>query len=218
MPRRLNLPDSASIATPAEDGRMFAPSAARNAEAIAELVAAHAPETGRALELAAGTGEHAVVLAGRLPGLSWQPTDIDADRRHSIDAHAAQAGLANLQPAIELDATAPGWAATHGGQDLILLVNLLHLISETEARILIAEAAQALAPGGRLILYGPFLRDGETTSEGDAQFHAALTAQDSEIGYKDDWDVIEWIHQNFLDLVQVIEMPANNMGFVARKP
>jgi SAM-dependent methyltransferase len=218
MSRRLNLPDSASVATPSGDGRLFAPSAARNAEAIATLVATHAPETGRALELAAGTGEHAVVMAGQLPGISWQPTDIDPDRRRSIDAHAAIAQLPNLQPAISLDATSPGWGAAHAGQDLILLVNLLHLISEAEARTLIAEVAQALAPGGLFILYGPFLRDGEATSEGDATFHASLTTQDPEIGYKDDWDVIEWLHQNFLDLVQVVEMPANNLGIVARRP
>ncbi|WP_434481368.1 DUF938 domain-containing protein [Lutimaribacter degradans] len=214
----MTLPENASVATPSEDGRMFAPAAARNAEAIAELVAAHAPAQGRALELAAGTGEHAVTLARRLPGLAWQPTEIDADRRRSIDAHGKMAELPNLAPAIALDATAPGWGAQHAGHDLILLVNLLHLISEGEARTLIAEAAQALAPGGRFILYGPFLRDGETTSEGDARFHAALTSQDPEIGYKDDWDVIEWLHQNFLELVQVVEMPANNLGLVARRP
>ena len=218
MPRRLNLPDSASVATPADDGRMFAPSAARNADAIATLVATHAPDEGRALELASGTGEHAVTLAARLAHLHWQPTDIDPDRRRSIDAHAAHAGLKNLAPAIPLDATAPGWSASHGGQDLILLVNLLHLISEGEAKTLIAEAAQALAPGGNFILYGPFLRDGETTSDGDATFHAALQAQDPEIGYKDDWDVYDWLQANFLDLVQVVEMPANNLGIVARRP
>lgn len=217
MPKRLTLPDSASVATPGPDGRLFAPSAARNAQAIADLVAAHAPDMGRALELAAGTGEHAVTLARRLPGLDWQPTDIDAARRRSIDAHAALADLSNLRPAMPLDATAPGWGSAHQGQDLIVLVNLLHLISPPEAHTLIAEAATALAPGGRLVLYGPFLRDGETTSPGDAEFHASLTAQDPDIGYKDDWDVIDWIHGNFLDLAQVVEMPANNLAIVARK-
>lgn len=197
---------------------MYAPSAARNAEAIADLVAHHAPGTGRALEIASGTGEHAVYLARRLPGLVWQPSDIDADRRRSIDAHGAQAGLGNLRRAIALDATAPGWGAAQAGQDLIVLVNLLHLISTPEAQVLIAEAAQALAPGGVIVLYGPFLRDGETTSEGDAAFHASLSAQDPEIGYKDDWDVIDWLHGQFLELVQVIEMPGNNLAFVARRP
>ncbi|MEE4347361.1 MAG: DUF938 domain-containing protein [Paracoccaceae bacterium] len=218
MSRRLNLPDTASVAHPSDDGRMFAPSAARNAADISTLVADHAPASGRALEIASGTGEHAVTFAKAMPGLVWQPTDVDAARRSSVDAHAAVAGLDNLRPAIALDATAPGWGAAHAGQDLIVLVNLLHLISEAEARTLIAEVAQALAPGGVFVLYGPFLRDGETTSEGDRTFHASLRAQDPEIGYKDDWDVIEWIHANWLDLVQVVEMPANNMAFVARRP
>lgn len=218
MSRRLNLPDTASVAHPSDDGRMFAPSAARNAADIAALVAQHAPASGRALEIASGTGEHAVIFAGAMPGLDWQPTDIDPARRASVDAHAAMAGLANLRAAIPLDATASGWGAAHAGQDLIVLVNLLHLISEAEARTLIAEVAQALAPGGMFILYGPFLRDGETTSDGDRTFHASLRAQEPEIGYKDDWDVIDWIHANWLDLVQVVEMPANNMAFVARRP
>jgi SAM-dependent methyltransferase len=218
LSRRLNLPDTASVAHPSDDGRMFAPSAARNAADIAALVAQHAPASGRALEIASGTGEHAVIFARAMPGLDWQPTDIDPARRASVDAHAAAAGLANLRAAIELDATASGWGAAHAGQDLIVLVNLLHLISTAEARTLIAEVALALAPGGMFILYGPFLRDGETTSDGDSTFHASLRAQDPEIGYKDDWDVIDWIHANWLDLVQVVEMPANNMAFVARRP
>jgi SAM-dependent methyltransferase len=217
MSRRLNLPDTASVAHPSDDGRMFAPSAARNAADIATLVADHAPASGRALEIASGTGEHAVTFARAMPGLDWQPTDIDAARRASVDAHAAVAGLPNLRPAIPLDATTPGWGASHAGQDLIVLVNLLHLISTAEAKTLIAEVAQALAPGGRFILYGPFLRDGETTSEGDTVFHASLRAQDPDIGYKDDWDVIDWIHTNWLELVQVVEMPANNLAFVARR-
>lgn len=218
MPRRLTLPDSASVANAGDDGRMFAPSAARNMGPIRDLICAHAPATGRALEIASGTGEHVVELARALPGLHWQPSDIDDARRRSVDAHACACGLPNIAPAMALDATAPGWGVAHPGQDLIVLVNLLHLISTPEAQTLLAEAAMALAPGGRLVIYGPFLRDGETTSDGDAQFDAALRAQDPEIGYKDDWDVIDWLHAQFLDLVQVVEMPANNLAFVARKP
>ena len=218
MPRRLNLPDSASTATPGEDGRLYAPSSERNADPILALLKHHGPAEGRALELAAGTGQHAAHFAPALPGLHWQPTEIDATRRQSIDSWAKTVDAPNLQPAIDLDATAPGWGANHAGQDLILLVNLLHLISTPEAKTLISEAAQALAPGGRLILYGPFLRDGEATSEGDASFHASLTAQDPEIGYKDDFDVIDWLHEAWLDLVDVVEMPANNLALVAKRP
>lgn len=217
MSRDLNLPDSAATAAPSEDGRMFAPSAARNVMDIAALVADFAPSAGKALELASGTGEHIVIFAHRMPGLTWQPTDIDAARRVSVDAHAAVAGLGNLRPALALDVTERGWGQTNQGQDLIVLVNLLHLISVDEAKTVIAEAAQALAPGGVFIFYGPFLRDGKTTSEGDATFNASLIAQDPSIGYKDDWDVIEWVQANWLDLVLVVEMPANNMAFVTRR-
>jgi len=213
MTRKLSLPDAPASA---DDGRMHAPSAARNIGFICDLVAHHAPETGHALELASGTGQHVTALANRLPNLTWQPSDIDAQRRTSIDAHAA--GLGNVLLAISLNATAPGWAAENGNKDLILLVNLLHLISESEAQTVVSEAAKALAPGGVLILYGPFLRDGEVTSDGDATFHASLRAQDPEIGYKDDWDVIDWLNAAWLDLVQVIEMPANNLSFIARRP
>jgi SAM-dependent methyltransferase len=218
MSRRLNLPDTTSVAKPSEDGRLFAPSAARNAADIAAVVADHAPATGRALEIASGTGEHVVVFARGLPALSWQPSDVDAARRASINAHAATENLPNLQPAIHLDATEAGWANDHPAQDLIVLVNLLHLISTAEARTLMSEVAKALAPGGRFVLYGPFLRDGETTSDGDRSFHASLQAQDPAIGYKNDWDVIDWLHGHGLELVQVIEMPANNLCFIARRP
>lgn len=218
MPRRLNLPDSASTATPGEDGRLYAPSSERNAAPILALLKHHGPTEGRALELAAGTGQHAAHFASALPELQWQPTEIDPTRRQSIDSWAKTVDAPNLLPAIEVDATAPGWGAQYAGQDLILLVNLLHLISTPQARTLIAEAAQALAPGGRLILYGPFLRDGDATSDGDASFHASLTAQDPEIGYKDDFDVIDWLHEAWLELVDVVEMPANNLALIAKRP
>jgi len=216
MTNKLTLPDSPSLATTAPDGRMFAPSAARNIGPICDVVTQHAPDTGTALEIASGTGEHIIALAQRLPGLMWQPSDPAPERRRSIDAHGAD--QPNTRAAIPLDAAQPGWSAQHPGQALILTVNLLHLIPEPAAKTLIAESALALAPGGRFILYGPFLRDGETTSDGDALFDDSLRAQDPQIGYKDDWDVIDWIHDNWLELVQVIEMPSNNLCFIARKP
>lgn len=217
MPRRLNLPDSASIAEGETGGKLFAPSAARNADAIAAALGAIAPETGPALELASGTGQHVVGFARALPRLVWQPSEIDPVRRASIDAHVAEAALPNLRAAMALDATAPGWGALHGGQALIVLVNLLHLVSTPEARTLIAEAAQALGPDGRFALYGPFLRGGAATSEGDARFHTSLVAQDPEIGYKDVADVTDWLREVGLTPQVPRDMPANNLMLVATR-
>lgn len=218
MTHRLNLPDSASIADKGEGDKLVAPSAARNCDAICDLLAQVAPKEGRALEIASGTGQHVAAFAARFPGLHWQPSDPDPARRASIDAYAKESGAANISPAIALDAAQPGWAAELSGQNLITLCNLLHLIPMDWVAVLLREAAQALAPGGRLVIYGPFMRGGELTSPGDEAFHASLVGQDPRIGYKDDFDVMDLMQEAGLEMVEVVEMPANNLALVAEKP
>ena len=99
---------------------------------------------------------------------------------------------------------------------MIYLVNLLHLISTRECLTLISEAAQALTPDGCLILYGPFMRGGALTSAGDQRFDATLRASDPQIGYKDDQDIIAALRTAGLAAIDVHNMPANNLAFVAR--
>ena len=210
-------PVSISTAFAGVGDRLKAPAAARNMEAICDLLQEVAPASGNALELASGTGEHVTRFAALLPGLNWQSSDVDATRRASADAYAKDAGVGNLAPAIDLDATASGWGATHAGRSLIFLSNLLHLITDAQAQTLICEAAIALNRGGRLVIYGPFMRGGELTSDGDISFHQSLKARDPLIGYKDDFDVMDMMQETGLDMVDVIEMPANNLVLVAEK-
>ncbi|SHL16692.1 Protein of unknown function [Roseovarius marisflavi] len=217
MTARRPLPDTASVAHPVSGARLSAPAAERNAPAITQALQDIAPPSGKALEIASGTGQHVVGFARAMPGLIWQPTEIDAARRTSIDAYAQDAALPNLRAAIALDATETGWGARHGGQDLIVLINLLHLISAPEAQTVIGQAARALAPRGRFALYGPFLREGKATSEGDARFHASLCAQDPDIGYKDLAEVTEWLAAAGLDPFETLEMPANNILLVVER-
>ncbi|MBZ4688760.1 MAG: hypothetical protein JG765_11 [Cereibacter sp.] len=208
----LRLPDSGAPQLP--DGRRLAPSAERNAEPILALLQAEGL-SGRLLELASGTGQHAARFAAALPRLDWQPSDVEPANLVSIQAWRAQAGVANLRPPVLLDAARPGWSTEWQGLDAILLVNLLHLIPAPTAATVLAEAARALSPGGKLLLYGPFLRDGKPTSEGDAAFDASLRAQDAAIGYKD----LAWVtgHLAAAGLTaRVVEMPANNLMLIAR--
>lgn len=208
MTRKLTLPDAPRSG---DDLRMSAPSARRNMDPILEVLRAHAPATGRVLEIAAGTGEHAVAFSRAFPGLDWQPTDLDPDRLASIEAWRQADGPANLRPPLTLNAAAEGWHATHGPADMILLVNLLHLISDAEAETVLAGITRALAPAGKAFLYGPFLRDGEATSEGDATFHASLRAQDAAIGYKD----IAWVRDRLAPMkTETLEMPSNNLMII----
>ncbi|WP_109312417.1 DUF938 domain-containing protein [Ruegeria sp. AU67] len=210
------LPANASVATVSDGQKMVAPAASSNADALCDLLARFGPSSGRALELASGTGQHVAVFANRLTGLDWQPSEVEPERRASIDAYAE--GVENIAPAIELDAVQPGWHIVHGANDLILLINLLHLISWSEMETLVTEAALALNPGGRLILYGPFMRAGRLTSTGDQNFHAALSQQDPDIGYKDDADILDLLRRVQLSLIDAVEMPANNLAFIAERP
>ncbi|MBV1895271.1 MAG: DUF938 domain-containing protein [Rhodobacteraceae bacterium] len=213
-----DLPKTASVAHAAEGSKLLAPSASRNAGDICAMLTKFAPKTGKALEIASGTGQHCISLATEFADLRWQPTDIDSTRRASIDAYVSDSDLMNLAPALPLDACAPGWSMQHSDQSLIILINLLHLISTHEARTLINEAAMALSPMGRFVIYGPFMRDGVLTSKADVNFHASLIGQDQKIGYKDKNDVLRMLQEAGLSIVETIEMPSNNLALVSEKP
>lgn len=210
-------PEGASIALGAEGARLFAPSAERNRDAIAALVTQVAPATGRALEIASGTGQHIAALAAGCPGLHWYPTDVLPDRLASIDAYAADSGLANIASAQSLDATKPGWGDAIDEMQFIFLSNLLHLISSSEVQVLLSECANGLDAEGKLLVYGPFKRKGVLTSPGDQAFHDSLTAQDPDIGYEDVADVIDWASANKLQHLASHEMPANNLALLFTK-
>ena len=210
MTRRLRTPES--DAAPDAEGRITLAAAERNRDAILQVLLPRLPRRGDVLEIASGTGQHIAALAAHRPDLDFHPTDPDPQRRASIDAHCR--GLPNVAPAGNLDAGQPGWAGETAAA-MILVVNLLHLISDGEMSVLLDEATRALAPGGLLAIYGPFLRDGVTTSEGDADFDASLRAQDPSIGYKDA-EVVQTVLR-VLDLqVETVEMPANNLMLLAR--
>ena len=198
MGQRQNLPKTASVANYESDGRLNAPSAVRNAEPIVQLVRENALKPGNALEIASGSGQHVVRLAAALPLLNWQPSDVDETRIKSIRSWSNDYHLTNLNPPCLLDATKEGWAAKHHGQDLILLVNLLHLISIEETKILVKEVSKALAPKGVSIIYGPFMRSGELISKSDVEFHDSLINTDPDLGYKNDLDMTRTAHKYLL--------------------
>lgn len=195
--------------------KLVAEAASRNLDALCTLLDRVAPRTGHALELASGTGQHVAEFSRVIPDLTWQPSEIDPQRRASIDAYSEHA--TNISKAIHLNATHAGWHKVHSGQDLIILINLLHLISWPDAKTLVQEAALALKPGGLFMIYGPFMRNGQLTSEGDRRFHTALRLQPGEIGYKNDKQVSKLLASCGLSLIEVADMPANNLTFVTKK-
>jgi SAM-dependent methyltransferase len=200
-----------------DPARRIAPAAERNLAPILHALQHHAPSHGRALEIASGSGQQIIHFAKARPGLTWQASDLDPENLASIAAWAQFAPAPNLLPPIVLDGAQPGWAQGHAGQSLILMVNVLHLISTPAAATLLHECSTALAPNGRLLIYGPFLRAGRATSLGDAQFDADLRARDPAIGYKD----LTWVQAELAThglRLQIEDMPANNLMLIAQIP
>ncbi|MDA5095215.1 DUF938 domain-containing protein [Aliiroseovarius sp. KMU-50] len=200
-----------------DDVRLSAPSAERNIAPIVKALKPYLPAQGYGLEIASGTGQHAIAFAAAFPGIVWQPTDIADERLDSIDAWRAQAGHRNMRLAQYLDATDPGWCAS--GFDVIVTVNLMHLVTDHDMTAVIAGVGRSLDNGGRWCLYGPFRSGGGFRSEGDLIFHNALRKDDPTIGYKEIETIGEIAAAHRLVRVDLSDMPANNlMGIFEKRP
>jgi len=202
------------MASPRIEGALTAPAVARNRDPILAVLRRVLPARGTVIEIASGTGEHAVHFAAGLPNLTWQPTDCDPDALRSISAHRAAAQLPNLLAPLTLDATAPTWPITQA--DAVVSINMIHIAPWTAAEGLMAGGGRLLEPGGVLYLYGPFKEHGQHTAPSNAAFDASLRAQDPEWGVRDTGDVAELARRHGFDLVDRIAMPANNLSLVFR--
>ncbi|MDG2535511.1 DUF938 domain-containing protein [Sphingomonas sp. HITSZ_GF] len=191
--------------------KRHAPATERNRDPIAAVLAEALPPAGRVLEIASGTGEHAAFFAERFPGLTWQPSDPDADALASIAAWTA--GMANVLPPLEIDAAGGAFPAA----DAILCVNMVH-ISPWQATLgLMAGAGAVLASGAPLILYGPYRREGVETAPSNEAFELWLKEKDPRFGLRYVEAVSEVAAAHGLALARLVEMPANNLMLVYRK-
>jgi len=197
------------------DNALTAPAVARNRDPILAVLREVLAAPGTVLEIASGSGEHAVHFASALPHLTWQPTDPDEQARRSIAAHAAQARLPNLLPPLELDAAAPVWPVTQA--DAIVSINMIHIAPWRAAEGLIAGAARLLPPGGPLYLYGPFREHGRHTAPSNAAFDESLKARDPAWGVRDLDEVVALASRHGLALSRTVAMPANNLSVVFRR-
>lgn len=197
------------------EARQFAPATQRNREPIRSVLERVLPRTGLVLEVASGSGEHAVFFARAFPRLEWLPSDPDIAARASIDAWRGHARLANLRPALALDAAAPDWPLARA--DAVLCINMIHIAPWGATEGLVRGAARLLPRGAPLYLYGPFKRDGGHTAPSNAAFDEALRQRDPTWGVRDMAAVAALADRCGFDGVDTIAMPANNFSLVFRR-
>ena len=72
-------------------------------------------------------------------------------------------------------------------------------------------------PEGFLMIYGPFMRNGKLTSQGDIDFDKNIRKNNINWGYKNDITLLKlFLKLGFL-IFKTIEMPANNLAFIVKK-
>jgi hypothetical protein len=206
-----------------QDARQYAPATERNREPILEILLQVLPESGTILEIASGTGEHAVFFASRLSPRLWLPTDANLDLRASISAWTEYNACDNVYPPLELDVRESVWAVEKGEVTqwlnrepivAIVNINMIHISPWSACVGLMAGAGRILKAGGILYLYGPFKQGGEHTAASNAAFDEYLRAQNQEWGVRNLDDVVAAARAEHFILKQIYQMPANNISVV----
>ncbi|MXP13580.1 DUF938 domain-containing protein [Altererythrobacter confluentis] len=195
--------------------KRHAPATARNSAAIAAILARELPACGTILEIASGTGEHAVYFAREFPSLVWQPSDSDLEALASINAWRTQAGLDNLLAAAEIDAASLHWPVETA--DAIVCINMVHISPWSAAEGLFRHAGRILASGAPLILYGPFAEKNLPTAPSNIAFDASLRQHDPAWGLRDVSALDELASHCGMRRTARHVMPANNLMLVYRK-
>ena len=199
---------------PGDGACRSAPAALRNREPIADVLAAWLPERGTVLEIASGTGEHAIFFAERFPQLEWQPSDVHPDALRSIAGWRSAAALGNVREPMVLDASASEWPIR--AADAVLSINMVHISPWASALGLIAGAARILSAGAPLILYGPWLTVDTPTAASNLAFDADLRRRDPRWGLRQVEDFAAAAVGVF-ELAETRPMPANNLMLMLRR-
>jgi SAM-dependent methyltransferase len=199
----------------AQDGRLVSPSAERNKQPIADLLDGLLPGSGEVLEVSSGTGQHVVHFARRMPRLVWRPTERDAECLRSIEAWREAAALPNVRAPVFLNVHDDVWPVPP--MDAALCLNMIHIAPWSATESLLRGAGKTLKAGGLLFLYGPFQRHGAHTAESNAAFDRQLRARDPQWGVRNLEEVSTVAASERLELGEIHQLPANNLGVVFRK-
>jgi SAM-dependent methyltransferase len=194
--------------------KRVAPAAERNKEPILEILREVLPPRGLVLEVASGSGQHAAFFARLLPDIVWQPSDADPEALESIAAYCKEAGIANLRAPIALDASAASWPIANA--DALVSINMIHIAPWAACLGLFDGGSRILSPGAPLVLYGPFVIDGDFVAPSNVEFDRRLRSENAAWGVRELREVERAAEERGFRLDRVVARPANNQVVVFR--
>lgn len=199
-------------------GLRHAPATARNREPIRAALADLLPAGPcSVLEIASGSGEHALWMARALPQVTWTPSEANEESLAAIEAWRALCPelCDRVLPPVLIDAARPPWPGAT--VDAIFVANLTHIAPWSATRGLMAGAAARLRAGGLLLIYGPFNEGGGFTGPGNAAFDADLRLRNPDWGLRDRAAVDAAAASQGFVAGPVHVMPADNRLLVYRR-
>ena len=197
------------------DDRRSADHVARTAVPITDVLKCILPASGLVLEIASGSGEHALHFARAFPHLLWQPTDADPVALRSVEAWRTAEGLPNLLAPVHLDAAADAWPVARA--DAILCINMVHISPWAATVGVLRGAGRLLKTGAPLYLYGAYRQQGVETAPSNEAFDRSLRSRNPEWGLRNVEDVAAEAGRHGLALKRIVPMPANNLSVVFRR-
>ena len=190
------------------------PSAERNKSVIGDVFEKHM-NCKKVFEVASGSGQHVSYLAARFPDTYFQPSEVEVERFDSINEWAY--GLANVGTPLLVDTTQIEDPFPLQGFDGLMCINMIHISPYESCEGLAKLAEEILVSEGKILLYGPYIREGVNTSNSNLEFDKWLKAKDSRFGIRRLDRVSGTFETHGFSLDEVIEMPANNCVVIFKR-
>jgi hypothetical protein len=196
------------------DGLPFSQSCENNKAPILAVLRDVFVDRRQVLEIASGTGQHACYLAGHMPWLKWQPSELPGSLPVLGPRCEAYRGD-NLLPPAALDVSAEPWPLPV--PDAVFTANSLHIMAWPVVQAMFRSLGAGTGDDAVLAIYGPFNYRGDYTSESNRRFDAWLAQQHPDSGIRDFEQVDALAQSAGFELLRDREMPANNRLLVWRR-
>ena len=202
------------------DNRLYFPATTRNRDSIARVLSNYISPNSLLLEIASGSGEHAVFFQKKFPSIIWQTSDPELVHRNSITSWIKHEGLFSTMPEpLEIDVEMRPWPITKKLRSLIkgiVCINMIHIAPWTCTNALFEESKCFLDQNNFLMLYGPFFRKHVQTPESNLNFDQSLKFQNPLWGLRQLDEVNKLALENGFKQDKIIEMPANHLSVIYR--